>query len=255
MPRTPGLAIGPENVDQAGELVADLGVHNLADRLLDRHAQLYPLPLVQALGRPRDDDRSTSLDLEEVQEVLKDQTGRRAFFKDGYVLEDAAVKGDTPDNRVVSVVFRNPVTGRSGRGVLPYEAFEAAERRHLEKQQALAQAQLAPGQVDPQFSAASAATSDAATEQRLQELERRFRQAEQARAEVQDELDKLRDPEPWEGYADSNQDAIVARLESEDGGLAEFGRAGLERIQAYEEQHKARKGVLNSVDAQLAKAR
>jgi hypothetical protein len=253
--RTPGLAIGPmSGVDEAGELTKDVGVHNLASMLLDRHAQLYPLPLVQALSRPRDHERSAALDLGEVQEALERQTGRRAFFREGFELVDASVKGDTPETQVVSVLYVNPETGRSGRGVIPYEEVATAtEKRHEQLQEEKARSLLGPAGVPAKYSAASAETADQATEARLQELERQFRDAEAGRQAVQDELDALRDPEPWQGYSDENADAIRDKLK--DDGLGEFGRAGLERIRTYEEEHGNRSTVLKAVEEQLAKAR
>lgn len=255
MARTPGLAIGPiQGIDEAGELTKDVGVHNLASILLDRHTQMYPLALVQALSRPRDPDRSAALDLGEVKEALERQTGRRAFFREGFVLHDASVKGDTPETRVVSVLYENPETGRTGRGILPYEEVEAAtEPRFDALQEEKARSTLGPQGVPAKFSAPSAATSDAATEERLQQLERQFREAEQARAAVQEELDALRDPEPWEGYGEQNADAV--RDAVNEGGVGEYGRAGLERIRTYEEAHAKRVTVLRAVEEQLAKAR
>lgn len=259
MPRTPGLAIGPENVDHAGELVARLGVHNRADRLLNRHAQMYPADLVAALSPRPDPVRSAALDLGEVEEALLDLQGRRAFFREGYVLEDAAVRGEG-SRRVVSVVYRVPSRdgredyGRSARGVIPYELVESTvEPRYEELSRQMAeQGVKSPDQLPARFSAPSSDSADAGTEKRLQELERQLRQSTEALQALQEEKEKLSDPQPYEGYDEQNADAVIARVK--DDGLGEFGRAGLERMLTYEESHKDRATVKAAIEAELDSA-
>lgn len=256
MARTPGLAIGPENVDHAGELVARLGVHNRADRLLNRHAMMYPPDLVKALSPHPDPVRSAALDLGEVEEALGDLQGRRAFFREGYVLEDASVRGEGK-NRVVSVVFRVPSKdgrdgyGRSARGVIPYEMVEGSvEPRFEELSRQMAEAHVqSPDQIPAKFGAASAEASDAGTEKRLQELERQLRQSSEALQALQEEKEKLSDPEPYEGFEGQNAEDVIARVK--DDGLGEFGRAGLERMLTYEEAHKDRSTVKAAIEAEL----
>jgi hypothetical protein len=101
--------------------------------------------------------------------------------------------------------------------------------------------------------AASADSADQAHADRLEQLERRVRDSEQAQQSVTEELTRLRDPEPWDGYDEEGVDVVRAKVE--DGGQAEFGRAGLTRIADYEERHKNRKGVLNAIEAAQAAAR
>lgn len=243
MPRTPGLAIGPQDVDEAGELVGALGVHNRANVLLNRHAQLYPVELVQRLSLPRDAARSEALDLEEVEGALGDLQGRRAFFQDGFVLEDASVKGDTPDNRCVAVVFTNPKTGRTGRGVIPYEMVEGpTERRAQELRDARVEGRVAEARETP---AASPETKDRALLDRLEQLEREFRTVKEERDALLAEREEAGDAQPFDGYDDLNAEDLNKRLRSD--GADEYGRAGLERMETYEAEHKNRSTVLSTI--------
>lgn len=247
--RTPGLTLGPEDVDQAGELVRELGVHNRAHMLLNRHAQLYPMELVQALSLPRDAERSDALDMEEVEGALKDVQGRRAFFRDGFVLEDASVKGDRPDNRVVAVVFTNPETGRTGRGVIPYETVEGpTERRAQEKARERMTSRLAgeEGTTLP-TPAASPETRDKALLDRLETLEREFRSVSAERDELHERLgdSEPSNQEPFDGYDEMSADELNKRLKAD--GASEYGRAGLERMETYEAEHKNRSTVLSTI--------
>jgi hypothetical protein len=253
----PGATLGPmlADIDAPGELVKELGVHNRADILLNYHAQLYPPDLVQKLALPRDLGRTAALDLEEVHDALASLKGRRAFFdpeKD--TLNDASVKGDPATGLYVSVLYMVP-SGRTARGVIPYELCPASARAYDQLLQDEAQVgALTSGlRARRPHQAGSADGADQAHEDQLRQLERRVSDSEAAQTAVTEELSRLRDPEPWKGYDEENGDPIRAKIE--DGGAAEYGRSGLERIRDYEERHKARKGVLNAVEAALAAQR
>lgn len=250
MANAPGLTIGPMEPDKAGDLVGNLGVHNRADRLLQHHAKMYPVALVQALSRPHDQERTAALDLDEVEAALTDQKGRQAFFKDGSSLVDASVRGTRAADRVISVVYESP-SGRTMRGVLAYDQVPGAERRFEEMQQEKAETRAGAVRQSANEQPGSVEARDADLEARLQAVEREFRQAVQAREAAVEELEKLSDPEPFEGYDETNADGIIARVK--DDGRDEFGRAGLERMLAYEESHKNRTGVKNAIDGELAK--
>jgi hypothetical protein len=101
--------------------------------------------------------------------------------------------------------------------------------------------------------AASADSGDQALADRLSQMERRLRESEQAQQAVLEERDALRDPEPWTGYGDANAPDVVQRIR--DGGVTEFGRAGLARIRDYEERHKDRVSVKDAVTEADAAAR
>ena len=258
----PGLTLGPQDIDSAGELTGRLGVHNKAGTLLKRHAALYPMALRQALALPIDLQRTEALDVEEVLTVLNGLKGRRAFFdEEVHTLEDASVRTPqgnvTDDKRVVSVVFRaerdKGGSGRSGRGVIPYSELTASIRAYEEKVAAgdssASSTALANVGSDGSGADAELAARVAALETATSEAEERARQEAETRAALEEELARLRDPEPWEGYDEANGDEVIVRLR--EGGLREFGEAGLERIRDYEEAHKNRKGVLGAVQEAL----
>lgn len=255
MATAPGLSIGPMDIDQAGELVGELGVHNKANHLLNMHAQLYPLELVQKLSLPRDADRSEALDLGEVQSQLEDLTGQRAFFKDGFTLEDASVKGDRPGNRVVSVVFTNDTTGRTGRGVIPYSVVEKATERRLNAMKEMRadafRAGMDPRNVTPEDLERSGSAEASDVEARLEALEADLAAANQRAQAAEEQLNASKDPEPWDGYDESGADEVIAKVR--EGGVQEYGRAGLERIATYEGANKQRSTVQRAVDEELSK--
>lgn len=253
----PGAVLGPmlADLDAPGELTKELGVHNRADILLNYHAQLYPPDLVAKLGLPRDKERSAALDLSEVHEALVDLRGRRAFF-DGEkdTLLDASVKGDASSGYFVSVLYQVP-SGRTARGIIPYSLVPGSSRAYdaLREQEASVGSFLSGMRAGHPTQAASADSADQAHADQLTQLERRVRESEEAQRATLEELAKLRDPEPWTGFNEQNLDVVRARIK--DGGAAEFGRAGLDRIADYEGRHKNRKGVLDEIQAQGAAAR
>ena len=240
-----GVTLGPLDPDNAGELVGRLGVHNKADRLLQRHRKNWPVSLVNALSRPRDDLRSETLDLDEVEHALRSLKGRAAFFGEEDVLEDASVRGMSDRDFIVSVVFRKP-SGRSAQGVIPYagldQSIAAYEAAKAKEDGVLLSAPVGEGQEDP--GAIAKAQEEA-------------RAAQEARRELEGKLDgvlervaRLEDPEPFEGYDELAADARAKAVR--EGGLEEFGRRGLERIREYEEAHKNSKQVLAAVEDALA---
>lgn len=269
MTATPGLTLGPQNVDAAGELTKKLGVHNKADRLLKRHRELYPLALTQALARPIDGPRTATLDIDEVHSALSGLKGRSAFFDpDTDTLESATVRGDRESNRVVSVVFITK-SGRSARGVIPYASLTGSVRAFKAStiSRSGVAAMVVPGDGEPAWlpggeplrddaPALAAGDADAALAERVAALEaaatsaeERARDAESKQADLESRLARAEDPEPWDGYDEENVDTVVQKLE--DDGLKEFGRGGLERILTYESERKDRKGVKDAIDAAL----
>lgn len=252
----PGAVLGPmlADLDAPGELTKELGVHNRADVLTRYHSQLYPLELIQKLALPRDPERSAALDLEEVHDALSDLKGRRAFFDpEADALLDASVKGDASTGYYISILYQVP-SGRTARAVIPYDLCPESARSYEEQQEAeVAFATLERGLSSRRPSrAASADSADQAQADELRQLERRVRESEEAQAAVLEELQRLRDPEPWTGYDEAGADVVKERVT--DGGVTEFGTAGLERIADYEERHKNRKTVLDAVEAAQASA-
>lgn len=255
MANTPGLAIGPMDPDAAGELTKKLGVHNKADRLLNRHRAMYPVDLLTALSRPVDAERTAALDLDEVREALESLTGRRAFFNADRedVLLDASVRQDNTDKRRnVAVLYESGKSGRSMRGVIPYELCPASIRRYAQ----LKEEEATYGTFDParRTTALTGTVEEFDTsgfEEQLRALEARVRTSEEGAATTATELARLRDPEPYEGYDEAGAEKIIATVS--DNGRDQFGVVGLERMLDYEERHKNRVTVKNAIDGELSK--
>lgn len=245
MASTPGLTYGPLDPDNTSELTSRLGVHNKADRLLQRHASNWPVELVNALSRPLDEERTATLDLDEVEDALGNLSGRRAFFKTDDELEDAAVRGTSDRDRVVSVVFRKP-SGRSAYGVIPYEDLDASIRAYDAKK-----ARLEGGGAPVLLGASSDSSErEVALEAAAQDAESRARDAEARHEELLERVEALENPEPWDGYDELNAPDVVDAIK--EGGIQEYGRAGLERIKTYEEgRERPRSTVVSAVEDAL----
>lgn len=244
---TPGpVTIGPQDPDSASDLTARLGVHNKADKLLARARANYPEALTRALSLPDNPERTAALDLEEVESAVRSIEGRRAFVKDDDKVIDARVKGREEDELVVAVLYERP-SGRTARGVIPYEGLRGSARRFAEQQE-----EESSSVVGSTRQASSAGARDAA-EEKLREYEERLQQLDSQLREREERLASAEDPEPWQGYNELNAKERAEKVR--DGGLEEFGRAGLERIRTYEETHQKSKQVLSAVDDALAQPR
>lgn len=239
---TPGLSIGPMDVDEAGEFASTIKDHNKAHLLLQHAVKNYPKAVRDAFLLPADAERSEAAEecLEDVTEVLSDLKGREGWLPEGAEIEGAAVRGRKTSDRIITVVYR-AASGRSGRGILSYERVPAIERKY-EEQKAEKAAENAPASAAP-------VDLDKAAKKAVKDAEERATTAETAQKDLLDRLERLENPEPWEGYDDENGDEIIKRLEST--GLDEFGTAGLDQIAAYEDREtgKKRKGVLAAVSA------
>jgi hypothetical protein len=119
--------VGPVDVNSAGELVSKVGVHNQARRLIKSVAENFPPELVAAGSRRRLAGRSATLDLSEVTDAAKDA------FPDFTELLSAAVRGseERPEKQVVNVVCRSE-SGRSFRGILPYDELSKSKAAYTE---------------------------------------------------------------------------------------------------------------------------
>lgn len=259
-----GLTLGPLDPDNSSELTRKLGVHNKADRLLKNHMANWPVELTKALSLPRADVRSEALDFDEVESALKALSGRRAFFKDGDTFEDASVRGPQGDDTkriedlIVSVVYRKK-SDRSAVGVIPYSNLEGSLRAYaqlkLENEAekrgvplAALQPAAAGGTVDE--AALAQAQADAEAHKAAAETaEAGRREAEGKLADLADRIAALENPAPFPGYDELN--ALDRAAKVKEGGLDEYGRAGLERIYAYEVSHKDSAQVKKAIEAIL----
>lgn len=245
-----GLSIGPQDPDNTSKLTAKVGVHNKADKLLARHRANWPVQLTTALSRPRDDERSETLLVDEVQSALEALKGRRAFFNpETDELEDASVRGTTDKDRIVSVVVRRGGEfGRSYNGVLPYEGMTGSIRAYEEAVEAEKNGGFAPAALPAGDDETAAALAEAQRQRDAAEAQNR--ELSGTLQELQDRLAALENPEPFDGYAGMKAQDRAKRVE--EGGISEFGRAGLERIATYEAAHGNSVQVLRAVDDALA---
>ena len=252
----PGLTLGTVDSESVAGLTSRMGTHNQADNLLRQHRANWPRALRTALAWPDDEERTKALDHEEVHEALKGLTGRRAFF-DGErdTLEGATVRGGAGNPLIVSVVFRRP-SGRVAFGVLPYDGLTKSQAAYDEAKRkaeaAPAAAPAEPGE-SPEAAALVKAREEAeAAQLRADEEAAKRRAVEQQQAELADRIAALENPEPTPGYAELN--AGDRKKLVEEGGIAEFGRRGLERIEEYEraQPNGGFKTVLDAVRDALA---
>lgn len=250
----PGLTLGPLDPDSSSDLTKNLGVHNRATQLLKRHAANWPLELTRALSRPLDEMRTEALDHDEVLGALTALKGRRAFFnEDTDELEDAAVRGISEKDLIVSVVYRRGGEfGRLAQGVIPYSGMSASQRAYDELKAKEDGTPLAasPASGDPDALQAAQAQVEAAqaAQASAEQVARESRAAQEA---MEERLRRLENPEPFPGYDDLDARERADRIKS--GGVDEFGRAGLERIHAYEADRKQpSKQVLAAIEDALA---
>lgn len=203
------LIVGPMDPDNTAELTARYGVGNNALKLLQGQADNQPPELMAALTMPPDVDRSQALVLDEVMRKSGDLLSR-----DGCQLRSAYVRGKDPWSQVVTITYLVP-SGRVGKALLgPFSEFpksmEAFERVRSAKMGlgSYADGLANPGDTPP------AASPEAEQLRKLVE-------------EMQQELGRLRNPEPVEGYRSLNaQEAAMA--------VYEMDASALDRVVAYE---------------------
>lgn len=263
------LTMGPEDPDRVGG-IGTVGRDNQAKRLLQLHEASHSPELTAIMSRPRDEERSETLVLSEVEELLTAQTGQRAFFRpdDGHVLVDASVRGTSERDRAISVVYELP-SGRVAQGAIDGIAAGAGERflreseanaqRMIEARRyggeagrAMVRDELADERRDRQapderLEAANKALDDRDREN--DELRKRIAALEAAAANTEDEPPAQSGdtpqslPEPWSGY-DADPAADRAQTVRE----GDLDREALERVRAYEQARtRPSKQVLDAV--------
>lgn len=216
--------VGPVEVDAAGELVKGVGVFNQAERLINEVASNFPPALVAAGSRRLLGGRSQTLDLKEVADAANDA------FPDFTELLSAKVRGseERPEKIAVNVVFRTE-SGRSARGILPYETMKKSRRAYDE---AVKAGTIVIREDDPD-----------ALRKALEEAQRRNTALESGEATPGVPAEEPPAPEPFEGYQEANASDIVERVED-----GEFDLPTLFAIQAAEsERSRPRETVLEAV--------
>jgi hypothetical protein len=128
-----GLRIGPldpstgydarDNAVSAS-LVGDATDPVTAQTLIEQGREMNPPELRAAGALPRNEPRTTVLDLDEVEKAVRKAVKANEGIdvdESEVVLEGASVRGDRPGRHVVLYLVRYP-SGRTQRGFLPYDA-------------------------------------------------------------------------------------------------------------------------------------
>lgn len=231
--------VGPEEVDEVGELGKRVGVHNQASRLIAAAAAAYPEELASAMSRNEDPARTAYLDLDEVVATAQD-AGHDSLesLKPG----EAAVRGEG-DNAFVSFFYATP-GGRTVKAAIPYKDLSASQSAYEDALDASNEG----GALDADT--ASLKKELAAAKKAIADAEARAEAAEKAAAESGDGegagSGSEEVTEPYDGYGDAVAADVVSYVEaSEDD-------AELESILNAEEAGqgttgKTRKGVVTAI--------
>lgn len=218
--------VGPADVDSAGDMVAKVGVHNQAKRLIAAVRDNYPREMVAALSRPEDQGRTKKLVEDEVEELVGE-----AGWDDLEEIEGARVHG-TGKAAVVGIVFRTE-SGRSARGVIPYSEFERSVAAY--------DAAIAEGGVvltdeeDPKQ-----------LRRALEAAQKQLAEAQEAKEAPAPDAEPTEPTEPFEGYSEAKAKEIIEKVESGDLSLSE-----LLALKQAEEDGEGRSTVLKAVDEKL----
>ncbi|MGH2939452.1 MAG: hypothetical protein ACRDPE_15195 [Solirubrobacterales bacterium] len=222
--------VGPVDVNSAGELVSKVGVHNQAKRLIKQVAENFPPELVAAGSRRRLAGRSGTLDLSEVTDAAKDA------FPDFTELLSAAVRGseERPETMVVNVVCRSE-SGRSFRGILPYEELSKSKAAYTE---GVKNGTVIFNSDDPQ-----------AQKTALSEAQRTIAALEKRLEDAGGEPEEVETPEPFEGYEAAKAPDLIAAIND-----GEYDLQTLFAIRTAEQEGKERSTVEEAIDAKIEAA-
>lgn len=223
--------VGPVDVDQAGELVRKVGIHNQAKLLIKSVAQNFPPELVAAGSRRILGGQSQTLDLKEVADAAQDA------FPDFVELRGAKVRGSEarPETIAVNVVFVTE-SGRTARGILPYADLTKSKKAYAK---GVKDGTVVMRDDDPE-----------ANRKALEEAQRRIVELESGKGESGDGDEPAESPEPYEGYDEQKAGERVEKIESGDLSLIEL----LAVRSAQEAESKPQKTVVEAVEAKIAAA-
>jgi hypothetical protein len=261
---TPELRIGPQNPDEAADLIgpAGIGSGSNALELINRNADLYPPEVMAAQAAPRDPVASDALDLDEVAEVVSDVEGAEVTA--------AAVRGTDGKNPQVVVLYIVE-SGRSAKAVVPLSELPKSEAAiETAREEAEAREQGAPAVNDQELSdlrrqigelrdaldADRKATDDEEKQQLRERVAELEETQEETRERAEDAEERLRspgsaptptapspnaEPEPWAGYDDLNVAEVLEQLKNVDD---DTRRA----IARYERENKSRDTIIARAD-------
>lgn len=122
------LRVGPQTLDEAGELGARLGTYKQAHTIIQKVAAMYPPELNRASILPKDKQRSATLEADELDVAAKDVAGEDAIAVEG----TGSVRGNDQTGRFVLFLIRQP-SGRTGRAAVAYgAAFSGSQNAYEE---------------------------------------------------------------------------------------------------------------------------
>lgn len=251
-PMDPNEKTDPADPETAAAFTGRYGVQNNARRLIDAMADAYPPDLVAAGGLPVDEERTETLDTEELQKAVPSGT-----------VVGAKVRGSRPDSLVVVYTVRAdepegapPGSGRTSRGRLPYldlkKSQKAYKNEHDRKLGVGAAARSAGAKDDEQ--------GDQPEDPRVAPLQEEVNRLREQLAEADQPVppeESTHNPvagqaapatadqsEPWKGYDEQNTEEIRDHLAQVPDDEYQDLRA---RVHEYEgASEKPRKGVLDA---------
>lgn len=115
MSSLPGVKVGPLDPDTTQQF-GTVSNSNNARTLIRLHTQMHPPALRRALSRPRDDERTLGLDLDEVREYLGGLTRDNGdpLVPEGAEVVAAVVRGDRQTGQILTFTYQAP-SGRVGK--------------------------------------------------------------------------------------------------------------------------------------------
>lgn len=227
-----GVRIGPLDPDK-GENFGQVGGQTTARRLIRHHVKMHPPALVAALGRVRQDARSTAVDRVEAEDFIRGWYSEHGEpLPEDSKLKGFAVRGDDEEAELQVLTFSfTTKSGRTAKGFVPYhelpssvEAGDAAVAREDAKKDGVAPPLAAGPTRDPELLAVLRGLTDQVEQmaERIEELEAERDDAQTLDPAVSFESGAVELPvEPWPGYEGSNAQDVRQRIrEANDATLA-----------------------------------
>lgn len=243
------MRVGPEAVeagDAASRLIGGNAVENQmqASELIKANAAAHPKAMRDLQRLPEDENRSATLDLDEVEKELSDQIGEENVA----LVHGGRVRGTGPEKSLQVVVLYEYPSGRTARAAVRY-ADLSKSRKAYEKA-------LKAGDFDTATSE-RIAQPDAADSQEIAELKEALRNAEKTNAELrasQTASPDTPDPEapasaPAAGEVEL-PDGLLDTVTTAKDGVEDLSDEQLDAAEEAERADKERDGVLKAIEAE-----
>lgn len=238
------VRVGPEDVDEAGDLVAKVGIRHQAKELIQHVANVNPPALVAAGVRPEDKGRSEHLDADEVYEHALELVGPEVLDE----VIKARVRGpkSRPEQAKVIVLFAMP-SGRTARCMFPYTEATTSQKAY-DKALAAGEVELDEKKVDE--------TENKALKRKAERLEAEVARLSAAASGAGDGTEAGSGQEPGAGSSEATggTPAEPAAVELPEGNVkqvrAKIGEYSPEVLKAILKEDK-RKTVVEAAKAEL----